>query len=80
MGRTKESQQGATMTDLAEAAEGVVALLLGGFIFIVMGQALSASTTVAPMLDLQLWGVIYVIAAVVLTVGVLYAAVRAILN
>jgi hypothetical protein len=68
------------MTDLAEAAEGVVALLLGGFIFIVMGQALSASTTVAPMLDLQLWGVIYVIAAVVLTVGVLYAAVRAILN
>jgi hypothetical protein len=68
------------MTDLAEAAEGVVALLLGGFIFIVMGQALSASITVAPMLDLQLWGVIYVIAAVVLTVGVLYAAVRAILN
>lgn len=68
------------MTDLAEAAEGVVALLLGGFICIVMGQALSASTTVTPMLDLQLWGVIYVLAAVVLTVGVLYAAVRAILN
>lgn len=68
------------MTDLAEAAEGVVALLLGGFIFIVMGQALSASTTVTPMLDLQLWGVIYVLVATVLTVGVLYAAVRAILN
>jgi hypothetical protein len=80
MGKLRREPTGETMTDFAEAAEGIVALLLGGFIFIVMGQALSASTMATPMLDLQLWGVIYVLAAVVLTVGALYAAVRAILN
>ncbi|WP_318570663.1 hypothetical protein [Salinigranum marinum] len=68
------------MTDLAEAAEGVVALLLGGFIFIVMGQALSGWTTASPLFDFRLWGVLYLLAAIVLTTGVLYAAVRAILN
>ena len=68
------------MTGGTEAVQGIAALAFGGFLFIVVGSALSASTTADPVINLTFWGVIYIIAAVVLAVGVVYAAVVSILQ
>lgn len=68
------------MTGVTEAVEGIVALVFGGFFFIVVGSAVTTSTASAPLLDLQFWGVLYILAAIVLAVGVVYAAILSILH
>ena len=68
------------MTGSTEAVQGIAALAFGGYLFIVVGSALSSSAAIEPMIDLQFWGVIYILAAIVLAVGVVYAGVLSILR
>lgn len=68
------------MNGFPEAVQGIAALAFGGFLFVVVGSALTTSMETTPMIDLQLWGVVYILAAVVLAVGVVYAAVLSILQ
>jgi hypothetical protein len=68
------------MSEIADALRAILALGFGGFLFIVIGGALASSMSTQPMIDLRLWGVIYIIAAILLTVGVVYAAVQSILS
>lgn len=48
------------MSDWLEAAEGALALVCGGFIFLLFGSALETTG----MIDLTLWGLIYVVVGV----------------
>lgn len=68
------------MSELADAAEGVLALAFGGFLFITVGGALTRSMTGPSLIDLQFWGVTYVIAAIVLAVLTVIMAARSILD
>ena len=68
------------MGEIADAFRAVGALAFGGFLFILIGGAISSSMSTQPMIDLRLWGVIYILAAIVLAVTVVYAAVQSILS
>jgi hypothetical protein len=68
------------MTGTTEAIEGIAGLLFGGFLFVAFGTALANSTAVDPMIDLRFWGIIYILAAIVLTVGTVYALVLSIVK
>ena len=45
------------MSDWGEAAEGALALVCGGFIFLLFGSALETTG----MINLTLWGFIYIV-------------------
>ena len=68
------------MTGSEEVVEGIVALAIGGFLFIVIGNALADSSASAPVIDLPFLGVIYLLGAVVLAAVAVYAAVVSILQ
>lgn len=68
------------MSDAGEAIKAVGALGLGGFLFIVIGGAIQESTTLTgSFIDFQLWGVVYLVTAVLLAIAVVVAAIQAIL-
>jgi len=52
------------MSDWLEAAEGALALVCGGFIFLLFGSALETTG----LIDLTLWGVIYVVVGVLIII------------
>ena len=67
------------MSDAAEAIKAIGALGLGGFLFIVIGGAVQESTTLSGgFIDFQLWGVVYLVAAVLLAIAVIVAAIQTI--
>jgi hypothetical protein len=67
------------MSDAAEAIKAIGALGLGGFLFIVIGGAVQESTTLSGgFIDFQLWGVVYLVAAVLLAIAVVVAATQTI--
>lgn len=68
------------MTDVVDAFRAVAALAFGGLLFITIGGTLSSSASASALVDLQFWGVLYLIAAIVLAVGVVYTAVQAALS
>jgi len=68
------------MSEAANAVEGVVGLLLGGLILFTVGGALASSMAVPALIDFRLWGVVYVLAALVLGVGAVAAALASIFN
>jgi len=68
------------MTGTTEAIQGVAGLLFGGFLFVVFGTALSRSAAIDPIVDLRLWGLIYIVVALVLAAGAIYTTFLAIVN
>ena len=67
------------MSDAAEAIKAIGALGLGGFLFIVIGGAIQESTTLSGgFIDFQLWGILYLVAAVLLAITVVVAATQTI--
>lgn len=68
------------MTGTVEAIEGIAALAIGGFLFIVIGSSLSTSTAAEPIINLQFWGILYILVAIVLAVGLVYAAILSIMR
>lgn len=62
--------------DFGDAAGAVIALMLGGVLFMLFADALGPT---API-DFRLWGVVYLMAAILLAVGATYAGVRAVLG
>lgn len=64
------------MNDAFEAAEGALALICGGFIFLLFGSALPAMG----LLDLTFWGIIYLIVGVVALITLIAAAVGTIIS
>jgi hypothetical protein len=67
------------MSDAAEAIKAIGALGLGGFLFIVIGGAIQESTTLSGgFIDFQLWGILYLVAAVLLAIAVIVAAIQTI--
>ncbi|WP_276258998.1 hypothetical protein [Haloglomus litoreum] len=68
------------MSDAGEAIKAVGALGLGGFIFIVIGGAIQESTTLTgSFIDFQLWGVVYLLAAVLLAIAAVVAVIQSLL-
>lgn len=65
---------------IADAFRAIVALGFGGFLFIVVGAAIVPSISSEPLINLQLWGAIYIIAAIVLSIITVYAAVMSIMS
>jgi hypothetical protein len=55
------------MTDVAEAIEGVVALVFGGFILLLIGSAVESSSV---LYDISVVGAIMILLAIVLGVAV----------
>ena len=55
------------MSDTLEALEAAVALVCGGFLFIMFGSALQAT----PILDLSLWGLVLVVVGIVAGIAVI---------
>ena len=64
------------MSDLLDAAEGAIALVCGGFIFLLFG---SASGTTG-LIDLSFWGIVYVLVGVVVLVTAAAAAAGAVIS
>jgi len=62
------------MSEFADAARAVGALAFGGFLFIVVGGIFASSSALDPMINLRFWGVIYLLVAILLAVGTVYAA------
>jgi hypothetical protein len=62
------------MSGIADAFRAAGALAFGGFLFIVVGGIFASSGTVEPMINLRFWGVIYILVAVLLAGGTVYAA------
>lgn len=57
------------MTDGGEALEAILGLVIGGIIFITFGSALAGTALDGSMfLDFELWGVLYLLVALVLGV------------
>lgn len=55
------------MTTAEDAFGAVVGLVVGGIIFITFGSALAGTTLeTAQFINLELWGVLYILAAVLL--------------
>lgn len=67
------------MSGFGDAAEAVLALAIGGFLFITIGSALASTSSGTPLVNFQFWGVLYVMAAVVLAIGTVYAFARSVL-
>lgn len=68
------------MTSTMDAFEAVVGLAFGGFLFLTLGSAVTSSMSGSPFIDFQFWGIIYIIAAIVIAVVTAYAAALSILN
>lgn len=68
------------MNELGDAYRAVLALAFGGFMFIVIGSSLSSAMSTTLLINLQLWGVVYIIGAIVLAAGTVYAVVWSILS
>jgi hypothetical protein len=64
------------MSDLLDAAEGAIALLCGGFIFLLFGSALGTTG----LIDLSLWGIVYVLVGIVVLVTAAAAAAGAVIS
>ena len=72
-----ESERGdVRMSDLLEAAEGAIALVCGGFIFLLFGSALGT----AGLIDLSFWGIVYVLIGIVVLVTAAAAAAGAVIS
>lgn len=54
------------MTDVGEAIEGVVALVMGGFILLLVGSSLESTVNY----DLSLWGGLLILSGVILAIAV----------
>ena len=68
------------MTDLGDAFGAIVGLAFGGFLFIVVGGTVASSLSPNPMFDFRLWGIIYILAAIVMAGIVVFAVARSILT
>ena len=64
------------MNDLFNAVEGAIALICGGFIFLLFGSALPG----VGLLNLSFWGMIYVLVGVVLILAIIAAVTGAIIS
>jgi len=64
------------MNDLLKAAEGAIALICGGFIFLLFGSALPAMG----LLDLTFWGIIYILVGAVTIVALIAAVTGALIS
>lgn len=72
-----ESERGdVQISDLPEAAEGAIALVCGGFIFLLFGSALGT----AELIDLSFWGIVYVLVGVVVLVTAAAGAAGAVIS
>lgn len=72
-----ESEQGdVQMSDLLDAAEGAIALVCGGFIFLLFESALGATG----LIDLSFWGIVYVLVGIVVLVTAVAAAAGAVIS
>lgn len=64
------------MSDLGEAPGAILGLVVGGIILISFGKELESTSYI----NLEFWGVVYVIAAIVLAIVVVVAGVSALLR
>lgn len=72
-----ESDRGdVQMSDLLDAAEGAIALVCGGFIFLLFGSALGTTG----LIDLSFWGIAYVLVGIVVLVTVAAVAAGAVIS
>lgn len=55
------------MTDVAEAIEGVIALVVGGFVLLLIGSAVESSSV---LYDISIVGAFMILLAIVLIVAV----------
>jgi|GEM_PF-2878989 len=68
------------MSDVGNAIGAIAGLAFGGFLFLTFGSAVAESMTAEPMIDLQFWGIIYIVAAVAIAIGTAYAVAYSILS
>lgn len=69
------------MSDSIEAVKASLALAFGGILFILVGRELADTRSMEPMMiDIELWGIIYIVAAIILAILVVYAFVLSILD
>ena len=64
------------MSDLLDAAEGAIALVCGGFIFLLFGSALGTTG----LIDLSFWGIVYVLVGIVVLITAAAAAAGAVIS
>lgn len=62
------------MSGIADAFRAAGALAFGGFLFIVVGGIFASSSVLEPIIDLRIWGFIYILVAILLAIGTVYAA------
>ena len=61
---------------MSDAAEGILSLLFGGFIFILFGNALGHVSVI----NLQQWGMIYILSGTILSIVVAATVLAALLR
>lgn len=64
------------MNEFLDALEGAVALVCGGFIFLLFGRTLQATG----FIDLTFWGIIYVLVGILVTITVIATATGAVIS
>lgn len=76
-----QEHRGVNMTDAGEAFEAILGLVVGGIIFIVFGSALAGTALgESSFVNFEFWGVIYILVAIVLAVGLVGGIVSSLLN
>lgn len=55
-----------TLTGAWEAAQAVLALAFGGFLFLTLGSAGTSTMSGSLLVDLRFWGILYILTAIVL--------------
>ena len=69
------------MSDLGEAAEAIVGLVIGGIIFIIFGSALAGTALGGDsLMNFEFWGVLYILVALVLAVVVVAGVITSLLD
>ncbi|CQH65432.1 uncharacterized protein HHUB_6120 (plasmid) [Halobacterium hubeiense] len=64
------------MSEISEGIEGVIALVMGGFILLVIGSSLETTVNY----NLSMWGALLILLGVVLAIGIVAAIVGSIVG
>lgn len=55
-----------------EAAQAVLALAFGGYLFLTLGQAVTSTMSGSSLVDFRFWGILYILTAIVLGAVLVY--------
>jgi len=76
-----QANRGPNMSDIGEALEAILGLVFGGIIFIVFGSALAGTALGnSSFVNFELWGVVYIVVAILLAIALVGGIVSSLVN